>query len=228
MKYKEQQWFGWSGNNHMMDTSFIAGNRWNYMLALFTLQQMDVLFYSDKWMDISIPQFLCVCVLVPTLQYFKRNLFPRTNHSCRPHPHPTACQLQTCLLTTRLHFSLHTAGISFHLPIATVGRPCLSLSWARSEGYELTRARESEACSAGIIVKHITVEPNATLIHAGWLPHCCQLIWLARRKQLDYIIHVTAPFVVLFSWEKKLNRWQWVPVITAFSRHPSHALLWAD
>lgn len=96
------------------------------------------------------------------------------DYSSRPHQHPTSYQPQVpdC---KRLNSVLRAAGFGFNQPFATVGRPRLSLSRARSRGLT-SPALVSRARSAWIIVKHVTVEPNATHSHTGRLLLCCPLI----------------------------------------------------
>lgn len=110
-----------------------------------------------------------------------------------------------------LHFNLHTAGILFNQLAATVGRQRLSLGWA----WRPARLYVSvELALSGLLSDALL---DATCIHAGWLLHCCPLIWLAGRKQQDYIIHATTPFVLSLNWEG---------VITTVDLQRLHALTW--
>lgn len=115
-------------------------------------------------LNLSIQQSLCIRVFAInlTLTHLSKAVI-QINYSSRPHQHPTSYPSQAwfCVfLTIRAPF--HPSTQQGLYLISHLGGRCLSLSWAWSRGINLAGSHVSWACSVWIIVKHITVEPNAT------------------------------------------------------------------
>lgn len=144
------------------------------------------------------------CVSCPNLKHFAVSLHPgfcainltlthlskaviQINYSSRPRQHPTSYQSPACLRVFLISISPSTEW-GLYL-ISHSGGRCLSLSWAWRQGINLAGSHVSRVCSVWILVKHITVEPNAAPSHTGRLLRRCPSIWLPGRKQVDYIIH---------------------------------------